>query len=638
MEAGSLGTLVLWIAVAGAGFAVAVSVGGRPVRLISPAMAVCGVAAGFATMLLGYALLSGDFSLRYVADTTSSLTPAPYRLAALWGATEGSLLFLATLLAVVGAAGVRHLHRKHRWMLRPATIVVGTVVAVMLGAVATIASPFVPLAIPAIDGRGLLAILRHPAMLVHPPVLYLGHTILIVPFAVTVAALLEGRIGDEWLKLVRRWLIVAWTALTLGMLGGSMWAYVELGWGGFWAWDSVENSALLPWLATTAFLHTARLQLQSGRMARWNAGFAMLPFMLTVFGIYLTRSGLTGSVHAFAESAAVGRFTLLLAGAIAATAIFALSRRRSPVPGWQPRSRGEAWYLANTVALLWITLVVALGAAYPLVGEVSGDPIVVSPRWYVLMTFPAVFVVLAGVALAPWSSGDRSLPRQVIQYAALSVGACLVMVLVGWRSPAPLAIASGAAGAALMIGYEFVVRRAGRRHLIGGLAHLGVAILLFGAAGSSFGSEYHGGVSTGDEISVGGRRISITAITSGHRDDFSYVAADLAVSDGGGPGYVLVPEWRAYEGSVLPTPEPALRPGVGADVVAAISRTSDDAAVVWLDVFVRPLVGWVWVGAGLIGVSGLLGLATSFGPAARQRRSATTKLLPAGTTAGRSSS
>jgi len=637
MEVGSLGTVALWVAMVGSGVAIGVSITGGPVTLIRRAMVVGATAAWFATVLLAYALVSGDFSLVYVADTTSSLTPASYRVAALWGATEGSLLFLATLMATVGAFALRHLQHTYESLLRPAAIVIGAVVMVTLGAVATIASPFVRLAIPAIDGRGLLAILRHPAMLVHPPVLYFGHTILLVPFAVTVGALVKGRVDTAWLQLVRRWLIVSWTALTLGMLGGSMWAYVELGWGGFWAWDSVENSALLPWLATTAFLHTARLQLRSGAMVRWNAALAMLPFVLTVSGIYLTRSGLTGSVHAFAESTAVGRFTLLLAFCVTATAIFVLVRYPTSTPRRRPRSRREAWYLVNTVALLWIIVVVALGAGYPLVGGTPGDPTIVSPRWFVLMTFPAVMVVTAGIALSPWAGG-HGLRRRVIRYGALSAASSLAMVLAGWRSPAPLLVGAGAAAAALTIGYELVMRRPGRRHLVAGVAHLGVAVLLIGAAGSSFGAEYHGGVSAGDEISVGDRRISVVTITSGSREDFDYVAAELAVSDGGGSGYVLTPEWRAYEGSVLPTPEPALRAGVRADVVAAISRTSDDAVVVWLDVFVRPLVTWVWVGAALIAVSGLLGLATSYGPAARQRRSATATRQPGGTMVGTSRS
>jgi cytochrome c-type biogenesis protein CcmF len=508
----------------------------------------------------------------------------------------------------------------------------------MLAAVATFASPFSRLAIPAIDGRGLLAILRNPAMLVHPPVLYLGHTVLLVPFAITAAALATRQLDRAWLQLVRRWTLIAWTALTLGMLGGSMWAYAELGWGGFWAWDSVENSALLPWLAATAFLHTARLQMRSGRLERWNAALAMLPFTLTLLGIYLTRSGLTGSVHAFADSSAVGWFTLSLFVAVVLVATITVVRYKPRSDGWILGAQREVWYMANSITLLWVILVVALGAAYPLLSRAGGDPVTVAARWYVVMVFPAALVVIAGVALAPWAGrSDTPLRRRVARFAVFSVAALAAMVLVGWRSAAPLTMASAGAGAVVVIGYDVVRNRRYPGRVVGGVAHLGLAILLVGAAGSSFGAEFHGGVSVGDEIRAGGLDMVVSDIRLGQGPDFSFVAAELVVLRGNRQD-LLTPEWRAYDGSTRPTPEPALQRGIVENIVVAISRISDDASVVWLDVFVRPLIGWVWVGAVLLGFAGLLALATSVGSGGRRRRLATAAPQRAGTRDGMSNS
>jgi cytochrome c-type biogenesis protein CcmF len=536
------------------------------------------------------------------------------------------------MMTVVAAIGSWVWWRRRSNLLRPATIVSAAVAGALLAAVATLASPFTQLAMPAIDGRGLLAILRHPAMLIHPPLLYLGHTLLLVPFAATAAALVTNTIDGSWLRLVRRWLLLSWTTLTLAMALGSMWAYVELGWGGFWAWDAVENSALLPWLAITAFLHTSRIQERSGRLQRWNAALAMLPFVMTVLGIYLTRSGLTGSVHAFAESEGVGRFALGLVVAAVVTWIVLIARHRTTAGSWRIGERGEPWYVINAALLLWTIAVIAVGSTYPLFGRAIGASVSVAPRWFVVMLFPVVLVALAGMGLAPWSRGESSLGARAVRQAVAACVAFVLMIFIGERSLVPMLIVAAAAGAVVSIGYELAKRRPGRGTLVAGLGHLGLALILFGAAGSAFGSEFHGGVVVGERVSVGGYDLFVTDITAGRGDGYSFVAADVVATKASDEGSRLVPEWRGYDGSVLPTPEPVLRSGLVEDIVVAISRVSDDGAVVWLDVFVRPLVIWVWLGALLVGLSGLVGLATTVGSSAGRRRSATATLPPVETT------
>ncbi|MEN8238246.1 MAG: cytochrome c biogenesis protein CcsA, partial [Actinomycetota bacterium] len=262
MDAAAIGRFAVWGAV-GLGIAVFAVAWIRTSH--AKAWASRGLAAAAALTLiavcaLGWALVSGDFSLTYVAETTSRATPWPYRLSAIWGGMAGSLLFWSALLSVSGAVGVRSARRvvPHLVPATAATVAVTVVAFLVLGEL--VVSPFSKLAIPAIDGGGLVPILQHPAMVYHPPILYIGLTTLIAPFSLTVAAVITGRTDAAWLALVRRWLLVSWTALALGMVLGANWAYVELGWGGFWAWDSVENTALMPWLAATAFLHSAQIQ------------------------------------------------------------------------------------------------------------------------------------------------------------------------------------------------------------------------------------------------------------------------------------------------------------------------------------------------------------------------------------------
>ena len=266
-----------------------------------------------ATVILVVALLTHDFSLAYVVKTTSRATPWPYRVSALWGGMEGSMLFYAAMLLGVGAWGVRRRgYLEHR-------LVAGLgFAALLLTTLAT--NPFDRLAIPAVDGQGLLAILQHPAMVYHPPILYLGLTSLIVPFVITAGALARKEEARTWIPTARRAAFVPWTLLTLGMVAGANWAYVELGWGGFWAWDPVENTALMPWLGLTVFLHLSRITRRDGRARRWTVFFALFPFASSVLGVYLTRSGATGSIHSFAEDPVVGR-ALLLAAAASAVAV-----------------------------------------------------------------------------------------------------------------------------------------------------------------------------------------------------------------------------------------------------------------------------------------------------------------------------
>jgi cytochrome c-type biogenesis protein CcmF len=614
VEPASAGSLALWGAIAAASASLILPQSWSR-RLIWAAVSFSIIA----TLVLTLALLTGDFSLAYVAKTTSLATPWPYRISALWGGMEGSLLFYATLLLTFGVAGTRL--RVDRWVV--------TFVGLGLLLLTALASdPFRRLDIPAVNGDGLLAILQHPAMIYHPPVLYLGLTTLVVPFAITVGAVMRGETGRAWSTDVRRWLTWSWLLLTVGMVAGANWAYVELGWGGFWAWDPVENTSLLPWLAATVFFHTSRLTDRDDRLRRWTVFMAMFPFGLSVLGVYLTRSGVTGSIHAFAEDPVIGR--ILLSAAVATMALVVLLTWRVP--------RGTSWAKldASRSAWLWVSAAtvsaatgfVLVGSAYPAYLQVFWDrTVVVDARFFVVTILPLAFVIalLIGFALeTTWASHGlrRSSIYRFVTGAALAL---LLIPMIGvTRNAAGLGLAATSAGALVALA------RPGR-NLAGRLAHCGIAMVLIGAGASSMGTEFEGTMSPGDSVMVGPETVQLVSIATGEADRFIYAEGAFAIE--GGP--VLRPQIRAYEEQARPVSEPALWSTPARDLIIAVSVLSPDAETLEVTVLVRPMVWWVWFGALAAALGGIVSLGGRAGVGAGPRRLATTGPQSEGTTIGR---
>lgn len=604
MTAGTLGPVAIWAAMVLS--LLAVITGRRRWLMGAAALSVV------ATVVLGVALVTGDFSLEYVARTTSLATPWPYRLAALWGGMDGSMLFYSTLTLVVAALGLRS---------RPG-VRVGSAVGLGLLVITLIfANPFFTPELPAVDGDGLLAILQHPAMIYHPPILYLGLVVLVVPFARTLGMVYSGEDRSLWLETSRRWLYISWTLLVLGMAAGANWAYVELGWGGYWAWDPVENTSLMPWLAITVFLHTSRVEEPGGRMRRWNVLFAALPFVLTVVGIYLTRSGVTGSIHSFAEDPVVGRI-LLVAAAFIAGMVAMMTARSEAGRNWgRLQLNRHGWLAINAVIVSGILVFVTAGSVYPAVASLFfGDNVAVDSRYFVMTVLPLAVLAAGGIAL--------SLRGSTRLYLVLATVVALVVVAVGGlRTGAMLLVPAAASVAA--IGIMSIRRRPRGRLVSAHLAHFGMAVVLVGVAGSSFGSDFSGPMMSGDTRDVGGHEVTLLDIASGETERYVFVRATFDVD-----GSILTPEIRAYEDQLLPVAEPVLRSSVVDDVVVAVSLLFPDGETVAVSVFVRPLVWWVWVGAALIGLAGLIALFARDGAAAAPRRPATGEPQPEGTTTG----
>ena len=620
MDAALLGSIFLWAAIGSAAFAAVP-------RLTRP-FGIAATLAGASTIVLGWALISSDFSLAYVARTTSLATPWPYRLSALWGGMEGSMLFYAAMTLAVAFIGLR----RHK----SAMTVAAWIGFALLLFTALFANPFEVLDIPAVDGVGLLAVLQHPAMIYHPPILYLGLTTLAIPFALTVDAVLHGRIDRAWIRNARRWLTISWTLLTLGMVTGANWAYVELGWGGYWAWDPVENTALMPWLATTVFFHASRVHERDGRMRRWSVVFASLPFALTVLGVYLTRSGATGSIHAFAENPLIGR--VLLTGAlIVALGVGLLSLRAPKGEPWERFGAGrDTWLGASGVLVTMILVFVTIGSAYPAYAQVFlGENLGVDSTFFVSTIYPVALVISLGIGLALQTGWTRVgvTVRELAYFAgaALLIGVAAV-VFAGQRW-VPIVLLAVAGGAVLLLTMDLARKRPKSRILAGHLAHLGLALVIVGAAGSALGADFAGVMSPGESIDVGGREVTLDRIDTGEADRFIFVRAGFTV-DGSDR---LDPEIRAYEDQALPVAEPALLSQLGGDVIIAISTVTSDASAVNVSVFVRPMVLWVWLGALTITLAGGVSLFSTDASGEVRRRSARAAQLSEETASGKPS-
>lgn len=536
------------------------------------------------------------------------------------------MLFYTAMLLAVGAWGVRRLGGlEHR-------VVAGVgLAALLLTALAT--SPFERLPIPSVDGQGLLAILQHPAMIYHPPILYLGLTSLVVPFATTLGALARGEEPRQWAPAVRRSCLVPWTVLTLGMVAGANWAYVELGWGGFWAWDPVENTALMPWLALAVFLHTSRVTRRDGRLRRWTVFFALFPFALGVLGVYLTRSGVTGSIHSFAEDPVVGRI-LLSAALIAGAAVVWMSVRSQRGAGWAPSGTTRPTWLAASALLVGLALAfVLVGSAYPAyVSVFGGDTVTLDTTYFVtLVLVPAILIaLLVGFALQTSWVGHGITARDGLVFTVGAVVAAVLMVSVAETMSWPgLVVACAAGGAAAVT----VSHLRGRLLDPGRIAHLGLAMVLIGAGGSSLGTDTAVRMREGGVVEVGSHTLELVEVTIGEHANFVYAQGRFLID-----GRVeLRPQIRGYEEQRLPVAEPALWSTPVADVIVAVSLLTAEVDGFDVAVFVRPMVWWVWAGAVVLTLSGVVALVGPDGVFAMRRRGARAEPRPAGTTTGTTS-
>lgn len=607
---------------------------GRSLLIVTAALAVTG------TVVLAGALFTNDFSLTYVADHSRRGASGVYRLGGLWGGMAGSLLFWTALVATVSALGTRTSHRLGRAIDGPAEPVTNMVLAAVTGAFAAttvlLANPFATLATPAVDGGGLAPILEHPAMLYHPPLLYLGLVTLVVPFALTVAGLVGPTASSTRTKLddaVKRWMLTSWTLLAVGMAAGANWAYVEVGWGGYWAWDPIENTALVPWLVTTAYLH-ARLRrpadatlneaASSGAAPApmWPlapAALVLLAFTLASVGTLLTRSGAASSVHAFAQAVAVGRALLLIVGLLLTGSALALARglshaRRdrgtlSAHGARRPFTRDTALGVQAVVVLAAVTLVL-IGMLAPLVLEwATGDESLVEGSFYAVTIAPLAILVLVltglGPRLGPGPNSARDLATDLIVPIAAGLVTLALFGWFQWADPATLALA-GAAGFAATSALQLAARaRRARGRVSGHLAHLGIALLLLGVSGSTAATSRTVSVDAHETLSFDGVEL---------RNDGAHaepgppprVVAPVVITRRNA-SHTMVPTIDGYPDRGLVLAETALWSTPLEDIQVALRRADNDGNALF-EVRVRPLAQLVWWGGTVLALSGLVAL------------------------------
>ncbi|HEX7051038.1 MAG TPA: heme lyase CcmF/NrfE family subunit [Longimicrobiales bacterium] len=587
-----------------------------------------------AALAMVYALVTHDFSVSYVAQVGSRSTPLFYTVISLWGALEGSILLWGWVLAGYTAAALYFTRERSGAMGAYALATMLGVGAFFYLLLAGPANPFGRVWPVPLDGPGPNPLLQnHPLMGVHPPLLYLGYVGMTVPFAFAVGALLSGRLDAGWLRMTRRWTVPAWTFLSLAIIAGMWWSYDVLGWGGYWAWDPVENASFMPWLTATAFLHSAMVQERRGMLKVWNLVLIVATFLLTILGTFLTRSGILSSVHAFTQ----GTIGYYFVAFIALVLFFSLALVAGSAGSLRQTGRldaavsRETVFLVNNLLLSAFALTVLLGTMYPLVAEaLRGVKVSVGAPFFNQMTVPLcvalLFLMGVGPAL-PWRRADRDvLRRQFVPpfVAMLCVGAAAVAL--GVRGPYTVLAFAFAAFTLVANGREYVsgvrarMRSQGegpatalirlvasnRRRYGGYLAHIGVIALTVGiAASSSYRREYEATLGPGETMRAGKFELRFDRLWARNEPRRFAVGADVTVLDGGAEVGRLEPRLNFY-GSDQPIATPAVRSRPDRDLYVNLMAFERDGSSATLRVLIEPLVFWIWIGGGIIGAGGLL--------------------------------
>jgi cytochrome c-type biogenesis protein CcmF len=575
------------------------------------------VAVAFA--LLTAAFVTQDFSVRYVAENSNSLLPLHYRYSAVWGAHEGSLL-LWTLIVAGWSGAVAWFSRSLPDQVMARVLgVMGLVAVGFLAFLVFTSNPFERLLPAAAEGRDLNPLLQDPGLIVHPPMLYMGYVGFVVPFAFAIAALLDGRVDARWLRWTRPWTNVAWAFLTAGIALGSWWAYYELGWGGWWFWDPVENASFMPWLAGAALLHSQAVTEKRGSFRGWTLLLAIATFSLSLLGAFLVRSGVLTSVHSFAADPTRGLFILVFLGIVVGGSLL-LYALRAPSQGdgkpFAAASR-ETLLLANNLLLIAACGMVLLGTLYPLLADaLSLGKISVGPPYFsllfVLLMAPLVLLLPFG-PLTRWQREDLSRPvAMLLPWAGLAVGLGVAAFFIApqgaWKVAAGLAGAVWVGAGTARFAWSRL-REGGRMtaEMLGmTLAHAGMAVFLVGALlVEGLNVQREVALRPGETLELGRDRFRFDGVERIQGPNYTADRGTVQLLRDGAPARVLRPEKRAYASGGQVMTEAAILPGVTGDVYVALGDALGDEA--WaVRVHVKPFVRWIWAGAFLMALGGLV--------------------------------
>jgi cytochrome c-type biogenesis protein CcmF len=609
------------------------------------AIVACLGAALVAAAVLLAALVRSDFSFVYVADHTSLELPTPYRLSAFWGGQEGSLLLWLLILTAYSTAAVLLARRSAETLVAWAVPVLGLVIGFFSLLLVAVASPFATQAAPP-DGIGLNPSLQNPYMVSHPPALYLGYVGLAIPFAFGMAALLSRRTDELWIVLTRRWTLAAWTFLGIGQLLGAHWAYVEVGWGGYFAWDPVENAALMPWLAATAFLHSVMIQEKRGMLKVWNMLLVVGAFCLSLFGTFLTRSGILNSIHSFTEGPLGAWFLGFICVITIGATVLVLARLpllRSKTKLESPVSR-EATFLYNNLLLVAFCLTILWGVVYPILSEaVRGEQLTVGPPYYnfFLKAFGLPLLLLMGIGpLVAWRRASlRSLGRSFAWPAAVALATGILLLPLGAGESIPglvaytfsafvlasivLEFARGTrarralSGEGWMGAFGSLVAR-NRRRYGGYVVHAAIVLLAIGVAGSSaYDTVREAELSPGQTMNVGAYTLAYDRLDTREGANALEKRAVLRVERDGRSVGTLETGKNAYRAEGQVSNEVGIRSDwrTGEDLFVIAEEIGNDGRVLF-EVHISPLVNLIWL-AGAVFLAGSL---VALWPDAREQR------------------
>ncbi len=645
-----IGHLVLILAFACSAYAIIVSVvgalRGREELQVSGEHAlymVCFLLT-VSVVLLWQQILANDFHNEYVASYSNRAMPNFYLWTSLWGGQKGSLLFWGWLLSIYSALVV-YLNRGRNRELMPyvvATLVSGTLFFILLNlfvsppfeklwlmadgrVITALTQPVGGSVFAAADGRGLNPLLQHPAMAIHPPILYLGFVGFAVPFAFAIASLLTGRLDGQWLHTIRRWTLVPWFFLGIGMLLGGKWAYMELGWGGYWAWDPVENASLMPWLAATAFIHSVMIQEKKNMLRVWNMSLILLTYILCIFGTFLTRSGVISSVHSFARSDIAGWFVgylVLLIAVPTALVVWRLPVLRTKNHFDSVVSR-ESSFLINNLIFLGALFAVFWGTVFPIVTEaIRGVKVTVAEPFFNKVTIPiGLFLLLltgVGPLLAWRKTSSRLLKKIFLKPSLFALLALVVLLVAGVRHFYALVSLTLAAFVTATIAAEFhkgararmrgngegyflalyrLLQRNKRRY--GGyVVHFGMVVMMVGFTGKAFDTEKEGHLQIGESMQIRSYRLEYVDFKTLEDENKVVWQAEMNVYKNGDLVKTMYPNKHFYKVQEQPTTEVVLRSTLLEDLYVVLAQPNEDRSVVF-KVYINPLVNLVWL-SGLI--------------------------------------
>ena len=663
----TLGSFTLLAAFVACAYAIAASVAGA--RRRSPRIIQSGVGAFYlvtalmtlASSIIVHAFVSQNYSIRYVDRYSDSVQPLFYKLTSYWGGLDGSIMFWVFLLSVFGAVAVRSNRERQRELIPYVVAVIAAVQLFFLFVMIVLKDPFATyLAETPADGRGLNPLLQNPYMAIHPPSLYTGFVGMTIPFAFGMAALITGYLDDSWLRAVRRWTMFSWLFLSLGLTLGMIWAYEELGWGGFWGWDPVENAGALPWFTATAFLHSVMVQERRSMLRVWNVTLVILTFLLTIVGTFMTRSGIVQSVHAFGEDPQLGSLFL---GFMAVIVVFSfgwviyrmpLLRARNELESWMSR---EAAFLVNNWILLFSAFFILFATLFPTLSEaVTGQRITVGPPFFNTWMVPIGLVLLFLTGIGPLLAWRKSSPGNLMyQFAwplGLAVATAAGLYLIGfrvWVSGLCFALCAFVLGT---LGQEFVrgglVRREAtgtdlltamvglvmrsRRRYGGYVVHAGIVLMFLGFAGSGYKQDRQVLLSPGESVELGRFEVRHDRLSESDDGQKQMITAHLTVfRDGEEAGALYPARWFYRKHETEPTTEVALRRSFSEDLYVTLATydVGDQSAA--FEVTVNPLVNWIWLGFALLafgtGIALLPESSFAFVAARAPAGAATTSLL-----------